>query len=85
MDNAQTNLSKYSLLEELITELQAFAHCMGYDSSTDAVLDKIKREFDSMGPYEFAKSRNLLVNGSGEEFACQFMEFYNEYAGVQVY
>lgn len=53
--------------------------------STDRVIRKIKGEFDSLGPYHFAKSRNLLVNNSGEEFACQFMAFFNEYSGQQVY
>ena len=57
----------------------------GYGTTTDEVITKIKNEFDTLGPYEFAKSRHLLVNESGEEFACQFMAFYNEFAGYQVY
>lgn len=53
--------------------------------NTDRVIEKIKGEFDALGPYHFAKSRNLLVNESGEEFACQFMAFYNEFSGQMVY
>jgi len=79
------DLSKYPMVEALIEDLRAYSFMVESGMTTDAVVAKIKREFDSMGPYHFAKSRNLLVNESGEEFACQFMAFYNEFAGYQVY
>jgi hypothetical protein len=41
-------------------------------------VEKVAREFDHMGPFHFCKAHNLLVNNSGEEFAVQFMGYYNE-------
>ena len=79
---SEVDLSKFPMVEALITDLLAFHHG---SATTDAVVAKIKQEFDILGPFHFAKTRNLLVNNSGEEFACQFMAFYNEFAGHQVY
>jgi hypothetical protein len=35
-------------------------------------------KFDRMGPFSFCKEYNLLVNGSGEEFAVAFMSYFNK-------
>jgi len=82
---SEVDLSKFPMVEALITDLLAFHHIVDGSATTDAVVAKIKQEFDILGPFHFAKTRNLLVNNSGEEFACQFMAFYNEYNGQQVY
>ncbi len=79
------DMIKYPMVEALIEDLRAYSFMVEGGATTDALVAKIKREFDTMGPYHFAKNRNLLVNESGEEFACQFMAFYNEFAGHQVY
>lgn len=31
------------------------------------------------GPYGLAKSYGLLVNNSGEDFACEYMAYYNKH------
>lgn len=41
-------------------------------------VDQAKRNFDFEGPYGMAKRLNLLIDGSGEEMACQFMTFINK-------
>ena len=79
------DLAKYPMVEALIEDIRALGHATGCNTTSDQVIDGIKREFDAMGPFHFAKSRNLLVNGSGEEFAVQFMSFFNEYSGQNVY
>lgn len=40
-------------------------------------VEKVAREFDDLGPFHFCKKYDLLVNNSGEEFAVQFMGYYN--------
>ena len=75
------NMSRYQMVEGLIEDMRSNER--GW--STDFVISKIKREFDLKGPYSFAKTWGLLVNQSGEEFACQFMSFYNKYIGYNCY
>lgn len=55
------------------------------DLSFDDIILEIKLDFDRMGPYHFAKREGLLVNGSGADFACQFMGFCNVHLGYQAY
>ena len=78
-------INKYPMVEALVEDLRALGHAIGVTHTSDDVIAGIKRHFDLFGPYEFARQHNLLVNNSGEEFACQFMAFFNEYSGQQVY
>lgn len=81
----QDPLSKYPLVEGLITDMIALGQATHAPVTTDSVIAKIRREFDKFGPYEFAKANGVLVNGSGEEFAIQFMSFINDITGWPVY
>lgn len=40
-------------------------------------------EFDNMGPYCFCKRFDLLVNNSGEDFAIEFMSYFNKNMGTR--
>lgn len=80
------DMTKYPMVETLIEDVRAAGLATGCsDITSDQVIAGIHRGFDAQGPYHFAKNQNLLVNGSGEEFACQFMAFFNDYTGQQVY
>lgn len=74
------NLANFPMVEALVMDLRA-----DLLTSTDRALADIKEVFDREGPYEYAKRFGLLVNGSGETFASQFMTFWNAYSGQQVY
>jgi len=78
-------LAKYLMVEALILNIQALGEAVHQPQTTDTVIAGIKLNFDRFGPYEFARQQNLLVLGSGEEFAVQFMGFFNEYSERQVY
>lgn len=78
-------INNYPMVEALVEDLRALGQTTGTTPTSDYVISGIKRHFDLFGPYEFARQHNLLVNNSGEEFACQFMAFYNQYSGQQVY
>lgn len=78
-------ISKYPMVEALVEDLRALGHATGVAPTSDEVIAGIKRHFDMFGPYEFARQHKLLVNNSGEEFACQFMAFYNKFSGQQAY
>jgi hypothetical protein len=69
-----------------VLDIQAEAHdyCADIPTTDEAVRD-IRTYFDKLGPYEYAKAKGLLVNNSGEEFACQFMAFWNEYTHSNTY
>jgi len=73
-------LAKYPLVEGAILDLR-------YEDglTSDKCVARIYKEFDKLGPFYFAKKYDFLVNGSGEEFAIQWMSFYNEYTGYSVY
>lgn len=75
-------LIKYPMVETLVTDLRA--DTMGL-TTTDKAIRDIREVFDRLGPYEYAKRFGLLVNNSGEEFAVQFMAFFNEYSGSSTY
>jgi len=70
------------MVEALVMDLRA--DTMGL-TTTDQAIHDIKLVFDELGPYDYAKRFGLLVNGSGEEFATQFMSFYNAYSGTNTY
>lgn len=81
--NADTDLLiKYPMVEALVTDLRA--DTMGLTTTDQAIRD-IRELFDRLGPYEYAKRFGLLVNKSGEEFAVQFMSFFNAYSGSSTY
>jgi hypothetical protein len=74
-------LSRFPKVEALITDIQA----ANVGQTTDSVISDIREVFDREGPYQYAKRFGLLVNNSGEEFAVQWMSFYNEYSGSLTY
>ena len=74
-------MARFPKVEALITDLI----CEDVHLTTDEAVEAIREVYDREGPYEYAKRFGLLVNGSGEEFASEWMSFYNEYAGCQVY
>lgn len=69
----QLDLESYPLVEQRITDLQANEPGL----TMDAALEQICNEFEHLGPFYYAKTYNLLVSNSGEEFAVQFMSVYN--------
>jgi hypothetical protein len=73
-------LANYPMVEAVVTELQYVDH-----KSTDVAIEVLHAEFDREGPYATAKKYGYLVNNSGEEFAIQFMSFYNAYIGYSCY
>lgn len=75
-----TDLAKFPKVEALVLDIRNDGL-----TSTDRALADIHELFDRLGSYEYAKRFGLLVNGSGEEFAVQFMAFWNEYTGSSVY
>jgi hypothetical protein len=75
-------LSKYPMVETLVMDLRA--DTMGLTTTDQAIRD-IREVFDRLGPYEYAKRFGLLVKESGEEFAVQFMSFFNAYSGSSTY
>lgn len=68
-------LAQFPLVESLVTDLRA--DTMGL-TTTDQALRNIREVFDRLGPYEYAKRFGLLRDGSGEEFAVQFMSVFNQ-------
>jgi hypothetical protein len=75
-------LAAYPMVEALVTDLRA--DTMGLTTTDQAIRD-IREVFDRLGPYEYAKRFGLLVKESGEEFAVQFMSFFNAYSGSSTY
>lgn len=75
-------LAMYPMVEKHIYDSRAAVEC---SLTTDEIIASTKSQFDRLGPFEFARRHDLLVKNSGEEFAIQFMSFYNSYAGRQVY
>jgi len=80
MIEAQVEIADFPMVESLVLSMREDG-----DLTTDRAIATIKEDFDRLGPYHFAKREGLLMNGSGEEFACQFMSFYNDFVGHQVY
>lgn len=70
-------LTAYPMVESLVVR-------MSTTPVRQAILD-IRELFDRLGPYKCAKRFGLLVDNSGEEFATQFMSFFNEYSGSSTY
>lgn len=68
-----TDLSKYPMVEAVLTDAQA----CNPGTTTDANIRGVYERFEELGPWGFCKLYNLLVNNSGEEFAIQWMGFYN--------
>lgn len=75
-------LTAYPMVEALVTDLRA--DTMGLTTTDQAIRD-IRELFDRLGPFEYAQRFGLLVNKSGEEFAVQFMSFFNAYSGSSTY
>lgn len=73
-------LKLYPMVELLILDIRQETR-----NTSGEVIRWIKQMFDRQGPYVFARDRGLLVNNSGEEFAVQFMGFFNNYSGSQAY
>lgn len=78
-------LAKYPLVERQVFDYRAEMGRHGSPQTTDQAIASMKRQFDALGPYQFAANNGLLVNGSGEEFAIQFMSFYNEQVAPGTY
>lgn len=70
--------AEFPLVEQQITNLQAASWGEGWQAqTTDAIIEAIRTEYDRLGPYQYAIKYDLLIHGSGEEFAIQFMSVYN--------
>ena len=80
MSEAKILLVDYPMVETLANTMLE-----DRDLTVEQVIETIHQDFDRAGPYHFAKREGLLVNGSGEEFAVQFMGFYNTFTGRSVY
>lgn len=63
------------MVEALVLDIRASDQGL---TTTDQALRDIREVFDRVGPYEYAKRFGLLRNGSGEEFAVQFMTAFNQ-------
>lgn len=71
-------LARFPKVEALVEDIRAAAlQEFNNVATTDSIIASIKREYDQIGPYWFAKKHNLLVNESGEEFAIEWMTCYN--------
>lgn len=70
-------LENFPLVEQHVTNMQAAAQAEFNQLTTDAAIEHMRHEFDHEGPFYFARKHGLLVNGSGEELAVQFMTVYN--------
>jgi hypothetical protein len=61
----------YPLVEAEVVDRQA------QGLTTDQAVAAIFTEFNREGPYEFCKRTGRLLNNTAEEFAMQWMTFYN--------
>lgn len=66
------DLTQFPLVETAVLDLM-----FEQGGTTDQNLKYLQVMFDRKGPYETAKKFNLLKNGSGEDFAVQFMSLWN--------
>jgi len=73
-------LEQFPMVETLIVDIQ-----MEDGGYVDQIIDKIRKDFDSLGPFYCAKKHGVLVNESGEEFAIQWMSFYNMHRMASFY
>lgn len=71
-------IAQFPLLERhmMICNAEFFRH-NSVLRTTDETLEAIRVQFDAFGPFMYADFNRLLRNGSGEEFALQFMAAYN--------
>jgi len=73
---AAKRLGGDELLQYAIKRWRAVFDC--FSDHTDAdVLAEMRQEFDRLQPFGFCKKYELLVDGSGEDFALQYMAAYN--------
>lgn len=80
MNAAPTAIESYPMVEAVVTDFREV-----HGLTTDRAIERVRVEFDVSGPYAFAKRHGQLVAGSGEEFAVQFMGFYNDHSGRRAY
>lgn len=71
---AEMALYRFPLVEQVIEDKRAVT---GGRLTTDEAINQIWREYTLYGPYTIARDTGILVNDSGEEFAIQWMSFYN--------
>ncbi len=76
-------IEAFPMVEALFCDI----NCEGINMyrSHDEIVKLVRRDFDQMGPYAFAKQWGYLVNESGEEFAMQWMSYFNQYIGYSHY
>lgn len=70
----------FPMVENLIVEMLDDSNW-----TTDQVIKFIHVSYQKLGPYEFCKVTRQLVNNSAEEFAMQWMQFFNKYIGYSFY
>jgi hypothetical protein len=73
-------LVKHPLIEGIVFDIRSRGVI-----TTDHALIAIKDAFDYVGPFKLAQQYGVLKNESGEEFAIQFMSFWNEYTDTDTY
>jgi hypothetical protein len=72
---AAHRLGGAELLNLRLRQIRALESFSDFDDA--ALLREIATEFDALHPYGYCKKYDLLINGSGEEFALQFMSAFN--------
>lgn len=82
MNTDMNLLAKYPMVEALILDMRSSDNGL---TTTGSAIHDIKEVFDREGPFEYAQRFGLLKNGSGEEFAMQFMAFFNAYSSSNTY
>lgn len=75
-----TNIEQFQLIEECVTQMRMIT-----GMTSDGIIESMRLNFDVLGPYNTADKYDMLVNNSAEEFAMQWMAFYNEYSGKKHY
>lgn len=73
------DFADYPLVEDEVVDRRA------QRLTTDQAVAAIFTEFNREGPYEFCKRTGRLLNNSAEEFAVQWMSFYNNHVCPDFY
>lgn len=66
-------LPQYPLVKQIVDKMKQGDP----DRDEWTLVQRISLRFDSMGPYHYGKQQGVLIDGSAEEFAVQWMGFWN--------
>jgi hypothetical protein len=80
---SKTDIEAYPMVEALFCDI----NCEGINMyrTHDEIVELVRRDFDKLGPFQFAKQWGYLINGSGEELAMQWMAYFNAFTGSSHY